>query len=338
MKNVTKIIMVIIGTIIGAGFASGKEIYIFFGQYGKLGILGIIISTIITSLIIYKVLKIVNKEEINNYMDILKTVNPKYSRINTLVQIIVNCFLLISYFIMIAAFSSYMNQNFGLSKYISAIIFTLICYIVFEKNIKGIMKINSVLIPFLIFIIIFLAVKNIPNIVKTNMLAPIENNQKTFIISSILYVSYNSIILIPVLTCIKANKINKNQIQLISILSGLIIAILAFCIYELLLNIKISSVVEIPLLEITKQFGINYKYIYGFVIIVSIFTSAISAGYSFLENICKTEKRYHTNLIIMNVLGIIVSKIGFSNLVQNLYPIFGVLGILQILMLYLKKS
>ena len=95
LKNVTKIIMVIIGTIIGAGFASGKEIYIFFGQYGKLGILGIIISTIITSLIIYKVLKIVNKEEINNYMDILKTVNPKYSRINTLVQIIVNCFLFI---------------------------------------------------------------------------------------------------------------------------------------------------------------------------------------------------------------------------------------------------
>ena len=35
--NIVKAVSVIIGTIIGAGFASGKEIYIFFGQYGKFG-------------------------------------------------------------------------------------------------------------------------------------------------------------------------------------------------------------------------------------------------------------------------------------------------------------
>ena len=32
MKNVNKIIMVIIGTLVGAGFASGREIYLFFGR------------------------------------------------------------------------------------------------------------------------------------------------------------------------------------------------------------------------------------------------------------------------------------------------------------------
>ena len=31
--NIIKVIAVIIGTIIGAGFASGKEIYIFFAKY-----------------------------------------------------------------------------------------------------------------------------------------------------------------------------------------------------------------------------------------------------------------------------------------------------------------
>ena len=30
MQNIIKVILVIIGTIIGAGFASGREIYIFF--------------------------------------------------------------------------------------------------------------------------------------------------------------------------------------------------------------------------------------------------------------------------------------------------------------------
>lgn len=44
MKNILKICFVIIGTIIGAGFASGKEIYTFFNIYGPKGFLGLIIS------------------------------------------------------------------------------------------------------------------------------------------------------------------------------------------------------------------------------------------------------------------------------------------------------
>ena len=51
MKNVRKIVMVIIGTLIGAGFASGREILIFFSNYGKYGLLGIIITGIITAFI-----------------------------------------------------------------------------------------------------------------------------------------------------------------------------------------------------------------------------------------------------------------------------------------------
>ena len=39
MKNIIKIIMVILGTLIGAGFASGREIYLFFNRFGKWGML-----------------------------------------------------------------------------------------------------------------------------------------------------------------------------------------------------------------------------------------------------------------------------------------------------------
>ena len=35
MKETLKIVFVIIGTLIGAGFASGQEIYVFFYAYGK---------------------------------------------------------------------------------------------------------------------------------------------------------------------------------------------------------------------------------------------------------------------------------------------------------------
>lgn len=38
MKNNIKIIFVIIGAVIGAGFASGQEIYLFFYSYGIKGL------------------------------------------------------------------------------------------------------------------------------------------------------------------------------------------------------------------------------------------------------------------------------------------------------------
>ena len=55
MGKILKIVFVMIGTLIGAGFASGQEIYIFFYQYGMKGIFGIIISSILLGFVIYKV-------------------------------------------------------------------------------------------------------------------------------------------------------------------------------------------------------------------------------------------------------------------------------------------
>ena len=47
MKDIAKVVFVIIGTFIGAGFASGQEIYIFFFKYGINGLVGITIYSLI---------------------------------------------------------------------------------------------------------------------------------------------------------------------------------------------------------------------------------------------------------------------------------------------------
>ena len=64
MKNIFKIVFVIIGTLIGAGFASGQEIYVFFSSYGIEGFIGIIISSVVMGVLIYKTLGIINKYNI----------------------------------------------------------------------------------------------------------------------------------------------------------------------------------------------------------------------------------------------------------------------------------
>lgn len=334
LKNISKVILVILGTLIGAGFASGREIYLFFAKYGYLGQLGIILSTIVTAFILYGVLNITKEKQINQYAQLLQTINPNHSNINRYIHGIVNSFLLISFIIMVAGFSAYMKQVYQLSIYLSSSLFVLFCYIVFQKSLQGMMKINSYLVPFLLCFILYLGIKNIPYLVESKAMIETQPKQNGFFISSLLYASYNSIILIPVLVSMKQYIKSQKEITYIVVLSTISIILLSFCIYGLLLKGQFFiQELELPLLEITRSFGKAFQYLYSFVIIISIFTSAISTGYSFLENTSKDKKNYKRNLIGICILAVLVSNIGFSNLVQVLYPLFGLLGFLQIILI-----
>ncbi len=333
MKNITKVIFVIVGTIIGAGFASGKEIYLFFGIYGKMGIIGIVISQILIGIIIYKTLLISQEENVENYEELSKKISD-YPKVNEVLKIIINIFLLISFYVMIAGFSAYFSQELKIPNIIGTIIVSSLCYIIFKGNIERLIKVNEVLIPILIFFILILAVKN----VDTNIV--IKNNNINFpktIISAILYSSYNSITMIPLILTLKKYIKEKKQAKILSVTCAIILIILAIAIYILVQKIDINiNLIELPTIYIASKLGKIYKYTYGLIILVAIFTSAISAGYSFLENYNKKPKLYKKLSILLCSSSIFISKIGFSNLVNTLYPVFGVLGLIQIYFI-LKK-
>lgn len=152
IMSILKVIFVIIGTLIGAGFASGQEVYVFFFSFGIKGILGIIISSILIGLTIYKTLKIVHKNNIENYKDFLDKL-IKNRKIKEVLNMIINIFILISFYIMIAGFGAYLNQEYNLNSIIGSGILALISFIVFKTSTKGMVKVNEILIPVLIFVV-----------------------------------------------------------------------------------------------------------------------------------------------------------------------------------------
>ena len=80
-------------------------------------------------------------------------------------------------------------------------------------------------------------------------------------------------------------------------------------------------------------FGNIYKYLYGIIIIGAIITTAISSAFGFLNNISKNKYQYKKYNKIICCLSILISSCGFSNLVNNLYPIFGLLGLIQLFLI-----
>lgn len=329
IKNIFKICFVIIGTIIGAGFASGKEIYTFFCVYGINGLWGLLISNCIIGLVIYLTFKIVLDNDIKNYSEFISYLVGSKKMLNYTINNIMNIFLLISFVVMVSGFGAYFNQEFNIPVFFGAVIISTLAFFTFFKDINGIVKINTYLIPMLITLIVLLMFKE--NVLSFNISTLPSANGLSWLLKSILYASYNSIVLIPIIINLQDLILNKKNLKYIIIITLLIMIIMSVIIY-IVLNLNILEIgnIDIPIVYIANKFGFIYKYLYGLVILIAIFTTAISEGYSLLNNISKNKKQYFIYSILICMLSITFSNVGFGNLLDVLYPLLGYLGLLQI--------
>lgn len=331
-RNVLKVVFVILGTIIGAGFASGKEIFMFFNMYGYKGLLGVIVSMMCIGGIIYKTFSIVIDNNIGVYNEFMNKILGGKKRLNYIVNNIINIFLFMSFQIMVAGFGAYFFQEFNISRLYGTILIIILSYITFMNNIEGVVKINEYLIPVIAVLIVMLGFKNSSDLLNIELKD--SPSMIGWIKSSILYASYNSISLIPIIISLKKYITTKKEVKVVSLLTIALITSFGFIIYFLLnSNFEIVKNIEMPVVYIASLIGENYKYIYGFVVLVAIFTTAISAGYSLLVNCTRDKKTYNKFAILICLSSVIISQIGFSNLLNLMYPIFGYLGLVQIFFL-----
>ncbi len=214
-----------------------------------------------------------------------------------------------------------------------------ICFILFLKNIESITKINSVIVPILIVTIIIIGTKNLININFSDIGRNVkENNSLYYIIEAIIYSSYNLILIIPVLINLKKFLKSKKQIITVSIMSTIFVAIISILTFLLLVNVDKNFLeIEMPVVYVVKNKFTNFTYIYGIIILIAIFTTAISVGISFLNNICKSKSKFINIAFLLCIISILVSLIGFANLVKILFPLFGYLGLLQIYFIIKSK-
>ena len=334
MREVIRIVLVIIGAFIGAGFASGQEIYSFFFSYGTIGLLGLILTFSLTSFTIYKSLKIICEKQINNYDEFLSIFIPK-RKITKVVNAILNILLLITFYIMIAGFGAYFEQELGIKKIIGSTILAIITAFVFFTNTRGIIKISEYIVPVLIGFLIIIGTINIITI-KSSIEIPVIKDK--WLLSSVIYCSYNIILLIPILISLRKQIKKISNIKYIAIISGILMIIISTLIFMLLTrNNNNISKLELPLVYVVGTYFPKLRFVYAFIILASIFTTAISIGMGLLQNISKNKKSYTQFVLFMCITSLLISNIGFSKLVNFIYPLFGYIGIIQIILINAYK-
>lgn len=226
-------------------------------------------------------------------------------------------------------------KNTGINKLVGSFLLAIICFFLFLGDMKEITKINSIVIPILIVFILYVGVKNLQVISVEQIGKNILIKEGFFwIFQSILYVSYNLILLIPVLINLKDFIKSEKQILSISVASSIIISIISICVFLLLINVDVKfSTLDMPVVYVIKKIFPKVSNLYGLIILIAIFTTAISVGSSLLNNIDTDKNKATKYAFFMCIISVIVSNLGFSNLVKFLFPALGYIGLLQILLI-----
>ncbi|MEQ6378034.1 hypothetical protein RZN25_14540 [Bacillaceae bacterium S4-13-56] len=329
--SVFQIAATYIGTVIGAGFASGQEVLQFFSAYGLKGMLGILLSTILFFWLGYTILLIGGSLQAKSYMEIIQFTNGK--KLGSVINFFITIFLFGTIASMIAGAGAIFKEQFHLSPLWGTLFMALLTVLTVVSGTKGVVKSISFVVPFLMISVLFISsytiLKNPLSLEEIQMASSLKGVAPNWFIASLNYASYNLIIAITVLGPMGAEASNRKVIFRGALLGGFGLGIGVAAIYfSILTSIGTVAKIEIPMMMISSQISPFFHFLFAIALFVGIYTTAVSALYGFVSRMHFIPSDYRVWMIVQTtILAFLVSLIGFSNIVKYLYPFVGYCGL-----------
>ncbi len=228
MKSVLKITFAYLAAIIGAGFASGSELLIYFVQYGRLSFLGVVLTSIGFGIIIYHFLYLGHKYKIYSFSKLLcKFSSSGFAKAQ---DIFVCVFMAVMLGAMTSGFSQMVWDLWQINKFSSSLFFILLCYLPLVLSGDRIIKWGGYIGGFIVVFICLCCVYMI-----NFRTVKVFSNTASVVSSSLIYTSYNAFAVCPViLSGAKSIKSKKQCIQA-GVLSGVFSFAALFLIWCLLM-------------------------------------------------------------------------------------------------------
>ena len=332
--NGLKIAAIYGSVFLGAGFASGQELLRYFVGFGQLGLLGIIIAGIVFALTGWAVLRICRREGITNYHGLMGYLFGK--KLGGIMEGAVVAFLFCLFVAMLAGAGATGREAFSLpftagSIAVGAMVFFVLCF-----GLNGIIKVNLFLAPFMLFggIIIglftFFAYSH-----PVFFMVYGRNFGLAWLLAAFVYAAYNLVTGIPILAATSKIATEKRHAATGGLLGGGVITLLGLCM-ALPLFLYHANVIslEIPFLYIVTQHGGGFRLFYLAVLITAIMTTAACNAFAVAQWL---EAQGFIGKVkiaaVLCLIGVVVSHIGFSNIVAYVYPVFGLLGLFKVIVI-----
>ncbi|RDW16782.1 YkvI family membrane protein [Oceanobacillus chungangensis] len=319
----------IIGATIGAGYTSGREIWEFFGHGSGLAILLVSIFFTIGCMVI---MNISYSRKSTHYIPVLKDiVGP---RLTGFYDVMILIYLFTITIVMIAGGGA-TGQAFNVPNWLGIGIMVTALILLFINGVNGLLSMNQVIVPILIIGLLLVLVDFM---VDQNLTLFSHIHEQDNWISAFPFTALNILPIIAVIGAI-GNKINsKQEIIIASVSSGVILGVISYIYNNSLIQIEQAIILyEIPLFAILKHYPAIVFIIMSILLWLAIFKTAAAGILGIVSRIQEYFKLSFVSIVILLLVVMIpLTSIGFSTLISFTYPIYGILNlyVLTRLLLY----
>jgi uncharacterized membrane protein YkvI len=332
-----QIAAVYVGTVVGAGFATGKEIVEFFTRFGLVGFAGLLVSgylfTILGSKLMVKAVEMKAKsfEDFNVHL---------FGKSFAAVMNILMMFMLIAVTgVMLSGAGAVFQEQLHMNKEMGIGLTISLTLGVMMLGTKGLFAVNTFIVPMMILFNLLLMSRSVTghNFIHSLLYIPHINNWWKAAAAPFAYVAFNLGLSQAVLVPVAAEMNDREAVKLGGRIGGILLTLILISSHFALVSLPNVTIHEIPMAVIVKNTFSSIYFIYVTVIFGEIFTSIVGDIYGL-------EKQFKQFLplksiwiyLIIILLIYLISKMKYGALLGLIYPLFGYVSIIFIALLWLK--
>jgi uncharacterized membrane protein YkvI len=332
-----QIAAVYVGTVVGAGFATGKEIVEFFSRFGFFGFISILMSGYLFIALGSKLMRMAALIDAKSYQEFNEYLFGKWpSRV-------INVFMLFMLLgvsaVMLSGAGAIFEEQLGLPKAVGVFLTIFLSFIVMLVGTKGLFAVNTFVVPVMITFSIILMVYSVqlPNFINQLLFIPHSEDGWKSVIAPFSYVALNlglsQAVLVPIATEIK----DDWTIKWGGILGGAALTIILIASHFTLIMLPNLELYNIPMATVMKNLAPFFYWIFVLVIYGEIFTSVIGNVFG-LDRQLKQYLDIPTMVSVTLIFAVsyLISLVNYGTLLSYLYPLFGYICMIFFILLWMK--
>ncbi|MGI6093001.1 MAG: hypothetical protein GX348_03760 [Veillonellaceae bacterium] len=331
--DVFRVAATYVGTVIGAGFASGQELVQFFIAYGSFGLAGFLGAGLLFCWLGSYIINLGYRLRATGYHQVLY--HTCGQRVGSFLDIATGIFLFGGLTIMLAGAGTVGRDFFNISYNTGLLAMAVLVALTVMTGMKGISIINSLVTPLLVFTIILIGINSaIYHGFYVDLLSippqPHSSATSNWFLSAILYASYNLVLGTTVLAPLGSQIASRKVRVLGGILGGLILTILGvFVIAIITYHAPEVFDHEVPMLYVSNLQHEFTHVGYAAMLVKAMYSTSIASLFGCSIKMQSTlGVSFPVSLLVIMAGAILFSQFGFSSLISAIYPAFGYIALI----------
>ncbi|MFZ5815945.1 MAG: hypothetical protein ACOY93_11650 [Bacillota bacterium] len=329
-----------VGTVVGAGFATGQEILKFFTHFGLSSIYGVLVAAVLLAVLGSVVLRLGHRLQAESHLPVVEAAaGPTLGRV---VDWVITFFLFGGAAIMMAGSGAVFAEHWHLNRFMGTLVMAILSGGTVVLGLRGVVASISAVAPILIGMVLVVSTGSIlVNGISAGDLAwfrPAQAATNFWPVSALLYVSYNLLLSVAVLGPLGREVKDERVLHYGGLLGGLALGLGALFInLAVLAGLPDSAGYEVPMLHLARQFPGWLQTTYSLVLWAEVYTTAVASLFGLAVRLSQPESPRYIPLVVgASALALVAAQFGFSNLVGFLFPAVGWVGLILIGGLFVK--